>query len=192
MQRNLINDSSIPINKTTETDTFDWAKPFRCIVVTGCQRSGTSIASKMIAHSLGRELIDEDDYGTKDYKRWISEVRHNRASFVIQSPAMSRFIENVALSDVLIVYMLRNRDDVQRSIERIDWKDWNDRVQYPPDRNAHIYDIKKNFWQLQKNSVMNWVELNYEGLASHNLWIKKDKRKDFQSRQTKEKNEILS
>ena len=188
---NFVADASISLQSILEKVDidFEWAQLFRGIVVTGCQRSGTGIASRIIAHDLNRLHIDEDDYGTKQTKVWKERVVTEQQPFVIHSPAMSRYLTDVVTDDILVVYMRRRLRDVERSIRRIEWDDANERTAYKDtfsNEALHIYKIKMKYWKrAQQKSITNWIEINYEALGTHPLWINKSERLAFNPRQWK-------
>lgn len=156
---------------------------YRCIIVTGPQRSGTTIAARMIAHDTGHTCIDEADYGTKDIGAWREIVR-TADNVVVHSPAMSRWVHEEAAADVLVVWMLRSLSAILRSQQRIGWKsEIVERAKYEATDDAQpVAEIKLDYWRTHQRAVIpHWLEVDYETLRDHPLWV--IDRQDWEARQ---------
>lgn len=160
---------------------FDFSK----ILVTGPQRSGTRIVAKMIAHDNGIRYISEQKInirsGLKVHKFLCQDER-----FVIQCPGLCHCIENFADEDVLIVIVVRKVEDIIASQNRINW---TKRFQVKELRqygltSGIISEVRYKHWQQQKKQIVNWIEIIYEDLQNHTLFIPKKERKKFKWNQT--------
>jgi hypothetical protein len=160
---------------------FKHLDKFRVIMVTGPQRSGTRIAAHMIAHDTGHGYIDERRIDIDSiYRLWDA---NHLSDVVIQCPACCRFIHNFGAQNNLIVMMKRNRDDIIASQQRISWE-WEKVEQiYYQNFDTPIAQLKYEFWEYQKKYVDHYLELNYEDLADHPLWVPKEERKNWDAHQ---------
>ena len=99
---------------------FEKLKRWPRILVTGPQRSGTRIATKMIAEDTGHWFVGEEEFGVDSLNRlWkILEIGRNIA---IQCPTMAPFVSLLGMrdKDLLVVMMRRDIEDIQASRERI-------------------------------------------------------------------------
>jgi hypothetical protein len=163
---------------------FEWLAEFNTVLVTGPQRSGTRIASRMIAHDIGYEHIDEDAIHMDSiYKLYsiITEKNH----IVVQCPVLCRYVHMLADDHVAVVLMRRNIEDIIASQKRIQWMwEWLELARY--DRSDGIIsEVKYQFWdQVQKVHIKHAFEVEYESLAAHPLWIAKELRQNFEADQT--------
>ena len=164
------------------------------VVVTGPQRSGTTIAAKMLANDLGFRYVDETTFAGHDFHGLLRAL--DPARVVVQAPALSRYVE--LLPKTSVVWMRRNLADVLRSQKRLGLDIFAD-AKKPFDPNEHaerdaygehshkpLAIAKTKYWeQFQRISLGERAyDLNYESLKSHPLWIDPDKRKGFADRQT--------
>ena len=164
---------------------FEEMRGYRVILVTGPQRAGTAIASKMIAEDTGHKYIAEHDFGgfsVPGFKKAISE--HN---VVIQCPTMSGRIEDFTTDDMLGVFMFRDLDDIARSEDRIGWSVgvYHELYNYGRERNAartyrqqggRTAPLKYRLWIKQKLIVEHYRDLDYESLSKHPMWVSTEER----------------
>jgi len=151
---------------------------YRVILVTGPQRSGTRIAAHIIAEDTGYDYVDEGYFGTFKSQRFDELVNGNER-IVVQCPAVARWIHEYSADDVLVVFMRRDVDDIIASQERIGWTEryeWGELQNYDAE-DGPIAQVKYDFWERhQKPHVEHWLEIAYESLREHALWVPKDKR----------------
>jgi len=171
---------------------FDKLKKYRNIIVTGPQRSGTRIVSKMISQDLGCLYVDELDINicsiTELFKHLLSEER-----CVIHCPHLSVCCHLIDSPETIVIFMKRDLKDIEKSQERIGWEDfWKKKQlrQYFSEGNINI--VKYQIWDKQKEIMeIPWLELEYESLAEHPLWVEVEDRVGFKWNDTKEKNTWL-
>lgn len=80
----------------------------------------------------------------------------------------------------------RSVADIVASQERIDWGENEDLelARYKGAR-APIAAVKYSLWRkYQRPITANWLEVEYESLAAHPLWIDEEERAGFGPRQT--------
>lgn len=162
------------------------------ILVTGPQRSGTTIAAECIAADLGRVCVKEEAFGVggtpggsvADWWRLILAAE----PAVVQCPSMSVFAHYVP-EPWVVVWMVRPLEEIFASEERINW----DGEQVETDRYFHMdggssAQVKRFNWnEFQVKSLGDRAfELDYHSLSSHRLWVPKEQRVNFGPRQTSE------
>lgn len=170
---------------------------FDKIIITGAQRSGTTICSKMIADIMGDEydLIDEKDFGTHDEEAFQS-LLYDEGKLIIQAPAQSHTIHRIWNEKIFIIFMVRDIEDIMNSQQRIQWtkiEEPREKLKYYKefrcDVTAPISLIKKYiFYSLQRTLIpeSNLSIIHYEDLKDLNpkLWIDSQFRKEFDKKQT--------
>jgi len=170
---------------------FEPLVPFGKIMVTGPQRSGTTICAKMIAHDLGVRYIDEDDIGWKSASVMdedaLRRLFQNETGFVVQAPAAAHMCHQLGADDVAVVFMMRDVDAIIASQKRIGWK--YERVELDKYDAPHgpIAVVKYRCWFMwQRDMIKHPFEIEYAALHQHPMWVPQDKRRGFATRQTEE------
>ena len=144
------------------------------IIITGPQRSGTTIATHILADDLNRQAIDEIDFiPGKDYTNCI-----------IQSPnAMDAYVMLLHMYPGLqFILIRRSKQDIIASMKRIQWckddvQDWEQFLEQYVDSRLRIWE------QVKQDFPDSCSELPYEALAGHSLFVSKDKRSAFTTQQ---------
>lgn len=158
--------------------------PIRHALVTGPQRSGTTIAARILADDLEWQYVDEDDYGHQSLAKFLLTVgRYEHA--VAQGPAMS-YICHLLPNDIAIVFMYRKIEDIVASENRVHWRNHGiEYAKYPREYYMPtIAETKYHYWRsFQIDYIQYGFELDYESLSGHSLFLPKDKRQRFQLRQ---------
>lgn len=163
---------------------------YKRIIVTGPQRSGTSIATKIIASNLGLEYVHERKFGIDKVHDFFTFLDAN-ARFVVHAPAMSSVVHYVR--DCAVVFMRRPFVEIHASETRIGWQERFRKLEYQryfcpggPQEPLSIAELKYAAWeQIQKPALCERAfELDYSSLASHPLWVDKEERATFTNWQT--------
>ncbi len=175
---------------------LEYLRTFHKIIVTGPQRSGTTILSKMLAHDMNYKLVDEDDYHVHDLTLFNKELCE-MGNKVIHAPAMSHVLHRIQQTKTIIIWVIRDFESIRDSVQRIQWdvkEEQAEKVKYTffPNIqgiiNGPIEKVKYNVWMTyQKRKLcVPHVEILYgcEYMTSHNLWLDKTKRIRFHPRQT--------
>jgi len=164
---------------------FEYLKKYPRILVTGPQRSGTTICARMIAHDAGYRYVDENEVSIHSFDRVIECVNESE-NVVVHCPGVMRFVHHVGdREDVAVVVMHRPINDIQKSQERIQWGgEFMERAKYG-NKPGIISEIKYEFFEdYQRNLIKNIFDICYESLKTHPFWVPKDMRRNFAARQT--------
>lgn len=174
---------------------FEYLKAYQRVIVTGPQRSGTTITARIIAHDTGLEYVDEQAFRATDVDKWRGVVP-SRTNYVMQAPGMCRYVHEFgACDDLAVVLVRRSVEDIEASQKRVGWN-WDafelDRYGLAADMGP-IAQVKYDFWDsYQRALIKHPFEIAYEDLAGHPLWVSKDKRGNFGPRQWYEVNDDSS
>ena len=178
------------------SDMFAHLSTFDKILVTGPQRSGTHIAAKMIAHDLRYQLVSEEAFSTHSVKKFTQLLERN-FQMVVQCPGMCHVIHKFTAYNVCIILMKRDIDDIKASERRIGWGrglldellkygiKYEHLRSYVKNGSVPISQLKYELWDTyQSGKIIHRLELSYESLSAHPLWIPKEKRMHFGAKQT--------
>ncbi len=169
---------------------------FGVILVSGPQRSGTTIAAKMAAKDTGYEYIDEGQFDA-GARATFSRIVNYRTGIVVHCPGMSYAIHEFANEDRLVVWMVRDVEDIYASEQRVGW--WKNgpyrelRKYGYTDEGAKGYlegggriaRVKYEYWErVQRDKIPHWLEIEYESLCYHPMWVPKELRVNFRIKQT--------
>lgn len=151
---------------------------FSKILVTGPQRSGTRFGARVIAHDLGHEYVDEVKIHTDGlYALYVVVTQWTDRNLVIQCPALCRYVHLFGGNpDVVVVLMRREVQHIIDSMEHIAWREAFEHLEmfrYPPEYHTdNIALTKYHYWsEHQRALIDNYLELSYEGLSDHPLWV---------------------
>lgn len=164
---------------------FEYLSRFDKVVVTGPQRSGTTICAKMIAADLGYKFYPEERVGIR-LPAMLHELIAAQHEFVVQCPALCHCIEDFSAEDVAIVLMRRDVADIVASEERIKFerKRARELAQYGR-KDGVVSAVRYDHWERhQRPYITHAFEVEYESLSEHPLWVPKERRADFGPRQT--------
>lgn len=163
---------------------FEHLKIYRTVLVTGPQRSGTTIAAKTIAHDTGHQYVDENEFHVDNLDEFKPIVRR-RHRIVVQCPSLCRLVHHFADDRTLVVLMRRPIGDIARSQERINWSEETRELRKYGRRDGVIADIKYRYWEeRQRAEIPHAMEIEYDSLAAHPLFVPKEERVHFRPRQT--------
>ena len=166
---------------------FEDLKHWQRILVTGPQRSGTRIATRMIAEDTGFWFFPEENFGT-DSLNLLWKLLKTSYHVVVQCPTMSNHAYLLAQSDpdLLVVMMVRDLEDIKASEERISWE-WEITELIKMGRiEGNSAKIKYERWREQKPFLGNQgIEVRYDSLEAHPMFVAKPGRVLFGPRQTR-------
>lgn len=159
------------------------------ILVTGPQRSGTTIMARALSHDLDLYYCDEDEHklgwgGTADGDIDILYgLLSLNSGYVVQAPARAH-ICHLLPSDTAIVFCRRRVEDIVASQERIGWEFEDFEIsKYPEEwRRRTAAETKYAYWEgEQRYQVAHGYDVEYESLRGHHLWV--EDRAGFTERQ---------
>jgi hypothetical protein len=145
---------------------LNWDK----ILVTGVQRSGTTIAAYMLAKALEYKFVDENEFHAHNIEEFNS-VMNTDEKCVIQCPALLHYIKRFD-SSALVVVMDRDKEDVIASMNKHNWFNDHGLFEYrhyseePLTDPPQIIDIKLNYAENVKH-----MKLRYEDLTESEYFI---------------------
>lgn len=149
------------------------------IIVTGPQRSGTTIAAHILSEELGLRYADETELDVYDSVK--AKAILDAGNVVLQGPAICYAAHTFGCT---VVFMQRPVADIIRSQERINW-DFNQseilKYGLPKGRAAEVKYAAWNEWQ--RNACASAFDLEYDSLSVHPRWIDPERRRHFHSRQ---------
>lgn len=157
----------------TWDEVINLSKNYKKIVVSGCQRSGTTIMAKAIAHEIKYIHHDESDFGVDNELRF-SKIIENDENSVIQAPALLHILPKYVNDNVLIVIIERNPVDVIKSMIRVNWFKHHGRREYrkyksePINQPIELYNTKLEF-----ANTFNNIRINYEEIKNSDLYVEK-------------------
>lgn len=162
---------------------FEYLAPFKTVLVTGPQRSGTTICAAMIAHDTGHRFVREDEF--RNQLSLLMNLVLSDGKLAIQCPAQARWAADFGnYEGVAIVWMVRPIEEIVASQQRINWQWRQDEVdKYAGfvhlDTQEPIASIKQRYWEIfQKPHILHPFEVEYHSLADHPLWIDEKLRRD--------------
>ncbi len=167
------------------------------VLVTGPQRSGTTIAAHILANALGYRYVDEEAIGVHNAE--LAERVLRRGRVVLQAPGLCHLAHALAAHPAVVVLMRRRLEDIHRSEERIGWRTAYgglnlraEQVKYflgfgiPTNESTDIAQVKYRVWEeVQKTAIPAGYafELAYESMQGHSYFKDANQRARFTSRQ---------
>lgn len=168
------------------------------VMVTGPQRSGTTICAKMLASDLSLVFVDEREFYVSNIGMLEEILRRGRV--VVQAPVMAHLCHE--FPDLHIVFMRRDVNELVASQERINWGADNERsekghyikkfgIDYAD--NYKISELKYKIWEeIQKPTLGERAsELEYDSLSVHPMWIDRTGRKNLNGSWDSKQTEII-
>ena len=157
------------------------------VIVTGCQRSGTTIAAHILGQQKKWVVWEDQDWlpTPKDIYILQEMVRTGRTKLVIQSPVALHNFHYLfhQVPQVHFVGVKRKTEDIIASMKRIKW--FQDEVYHYIDYYYDHVRFMNNQWGLLKQMLPkdSWTEVKYNELKEFPQFIPKHQRKDFTSKQ---------
>lgn len=150
---------------------------YKKILVTGVQRSGTHFLSLIVAKKIGYLRIVEMDFKVSEIdilKKYLTVD-----NVVIQCPAIVERILELNLSDVLVVWVDRDNEDIIASQKKI-WTNADEFSEREKYLNTKYYDFSKTLIEIKKdyfngeikNKIPNLITVNYNDFLKHELSYK--------------------
>lgn len=157
------------------------------IMVTGPQRAGTRICTKMISHDTGHKFIGEEEFRTDSLNHFIIQLG-KPWPLVIHAPCLCVYAHVLVeqFPNLFVVLMRRPVDDIVASQERIGWEWEISELMRFGKVKGRAAELKYQYWDtFQRPCIFqDSIEVEYEDLADHPLWKPKEQRAHFEPRQT--------
>lgn len=198
-------DNFMPDMDSTHYD-VESLKGYRNIIVIGPQRSGTTFTAQAIAKDLGYEYIDEDVFRVRDQE--VFKKLNQTTNRVFQAPALTYNIHNLIEEGDLVVFMVRKWSDILKSVNKknkgkmsqyIYYKGSDDVARLNEDKyisadsgyrdffNNDVYEGDVYIWNLiykawkvyQTPRIENTLNIWYESMKKHEMWLDKPNRSHF-------------
>jgi len=169
---------------------LDLLRPHPVITVVGPQRSGTRIATAMIASDLGRTFVGEEEFmgveevapgliGSSLFR--LFQLMDNSHDVVIHAPALTscaHFLPG------MVVCMTRDAGAVAASAERIAWPWEKHQLGFYFTGEGDLVEVVRRAWAFQAAFLgERGVTLSYESLEGHPMWVDKPRRAGFHPHQ---------
>lgn len=139
-----------------------WAR----IVVTGPQRSGTTICAQMIAMDTGHAFIDEVEFSVYDHGCFARLLERER--IVVQAPSMFTWILDNP-GGLYVVLVRRPLEEIHASEHRIGWGVWEPTERLLLGTQDRAAETKYARWERSK--PRDYLEVEYLSLRDHPLWV---------------------
>ena len=158
------------------------------IIVTGCQRSGTTIISHILGNSKQFIVLEDNEWipAPEHIKTLQSLVNSGRDRLVIQSPAALNSFHYIhhMIPSLHWVGCKRDKNEILASMERVKWMQ-DDYPDFLPFYKDHIRFMNSQ-WGLLKQLLPrdNWTEVQYPTeIQQYPEYIPPELRKDFTIKQ---------
>jgi hypothetical protein len=172
---------------------FEHLSAFRKILVSGPQRSGTTICAQMIAADLKYRYFDEMEFDV-DNLRHVFAIVDALDRIVLQCPSLAASLWMFSRPDILVIFMKRDVAEIVASQSRPIYESSPDRIwttaHQPVELMKYgrttgvIAEVKYEGWEAQKPYIRNAMEIEYASLAAHPMWVDKAGRERFGPKQT--------
>ena len=191
-------------------DVSTWRK-FKCIIVVGPNRTGTTFFSKYISDSLNYQLVDEEIHRYSD--SIFNFLLNSRKKRVFQAPGYMCASHHFSDDETLIVVMKRDLDEIIASSLRIRGNLSEDRInsgfekvlsryrRFVPNYLLDLYIpspvvlgssavFRYAVWEnYGKKHTKNFVEIDYSDLCSLDTFVSKQARQKFSAKQVNVKSD---
>lgn len=159
---------------------FQHMKRHSKIMVTGPQRSGTTICARMIAHDTGHTYFDENQIGIDNQGLW-QNLFLTQSNFVVQAPGLAHVAHEFP---GFVVWMQRAVVDIIASQKRIGWGFEDHELRKYRADHGPIAQVKYDFWrEMQRSMTAKYQEVRFSDLVHHPFFVHRDKRAGFGPRQ---------
>ncbi len=189
-------------------------KGFRNILIIGPQRSGTTFTSQALSKTLGYNNIDEDAFNVKNAIKCKEIMKKGNniiqapglthvAQFMVDEDDLvvfmvrkwsdiiksvyrkNGFLSNWITMNHMYDYNLHNYMHPYKTGLNIDIPEIKEYFNKYVDKNNYYLDVIYKMWDYyQKDKIKNWINLEYESMKTHPMWLNKDSRKNFGPKQT--------
>lgn len=150
---------------------FEELTGYKYVLVTGPQRSGTTIVAHMIGYDTGKVVLDEVNFHHR-YVRQIPELLAKERSCVLQCPQALPWMPVLTRDDMMIVLVRRDVEEIERSLQK-SVSPKGKKVSLPWFSPQQAYDL----WDRIRPLLLHSYEVSYGSIVEHYLYISPGKRK---------------
>jgi hypothetical protein len=159
---------------------FSKFEQYSKIVVSGPQRSGTNLISKIFSEELGYRVVDEEEFGFH-FERDFIEVLTSQSKIVMQAPGMCHILHKLTESNACIVFCLRNPLEIMQSQYNLEWEgEALERKKYTRPEYSYLpIGLTKYiewFFHQRNELKIPYEEVYYDSFKNHKLWVNKENR----------------
>ena len=157
------------------------------IIVTGCQRSGTTFIAYALANKYKYSVWEDKDWlPLPDHiSKLILMVSKGVDKLVIQSPTSLCLYHTLfhKIPNIHFVGVKRDKEDIVKSMERIKWmvNEYHHYIDFMYDHIQYMNDL----WESLKRVLptTNWTEVKYKDFEGDSLFVPAEDRKNFTVKQ---------
>ncbi|GIV82779.1 MAG: hypothetical protein KatS3mg051_2133 [Anaerolineae bacterium] len=162
---------------------FEHLARYPRILVSGPQRSGTTIATAMIAADTGHRRLLEEAFGVHSVTRL--RLLLQQQNIVVQCPTMVAYLSDLVDDQALLVWMRRPVADILASQQRIGWNEDEFEKAKLGQAGSPLSsaELKYRWWLENRHRFRHTLELDYESLSAHPMWVPQERRAHFRARQ---------
>jgi hypothetical protein len=164
---------------------------FSKVYVSGPQRSGTTITSKILSRDLQFKQFQE--------LRTLEQANDLKENVVAQCPQIVSCLHEITTPNSVVIFMCRSLKDIIASGDRINWNGTHqvgELIKYEekfPDyfvRGYHLSAMVQNVWLSHQMPLMKipFFNFTYDGIKNDSWYVPKIYRKNFNDKQTFKKN----
>lgn len=162
-------------NYLQRNNMFSYLRPFEIILITGPQRSGTTLCARIIKHDLGYTYIDEARFRIHDVQLALRQAEAYRPC-VVQGPGLLKDAMVFGqLGYCAVVLMLRDTLDIADSIyRRKNNLAWIERMRRYVDTSLmteplnYFGEVVYNYWEDEvERHIKHLYKVDYESLSNH-------------------------
>ena len=153
-------------------------KQYSSLLVTGPQRSGTTVTAHILADELQYRYVDEAEIFIESKQAAAHFLTQPKV--VLQAPGLCHVAQQFGCP---VIMMRRAVEDILNSQRRIAWEFEDHELSKYPGRKGPICEIKYQCWDDEQKHFCVSYDLDYESLSEHRLWVPPKERLHFASRQ---------
>lgn len=168
----------------TLTDLLPLLAGHKHVLVTGPQRSGTTIAAEVLAAGLGRPCVREEEVGVARLDLLFERLAG--PACVVQAPALAAACHHWPGA---VVFLVRDPAEVGASRRRVGWAEHAGAPYLRDDLDGRAaVEFAYHAWRRFQQPALcgRGFGLDYRSLEGHRLWVPDDRRRGFGPRQTRE------
>ena len=166
---------------------FAHFRRFKRVIITGPHRSGTTIATEMIAADSGHEAVREESF--EFYREDLLRDVLRRTGVIVQCPALFDLMPELSDPHTAIVLMRRPLNELAQSRDRMFDPHSAHQLSGEEQNTAQLKRLgastgdaaalKYDAWDrwVAEGRIHHPIELEYQNLSEHPMWVAKEDRR---------------